>query len=181
MPNIQEIENRAARLLYGNLFLEDLTVTDDMAAGGDVTVAGNMTSVTAKIATLDTPSTTIQRKAIASVAVATLVSANDNGKIFVDIQGALTTVFTLPTPTAGMNFTFINGDAGGEIRIVPDALSSILVKIHAAQDGTLLTLAAGAGIKNTAATNVAGDAITIIALNTTTWYVTDQIGLWAAT
>jgi hypothetical protein len=108
------------------------------------------------------------------------VSAAESGTMFVNTQGASTTTFTLPAAAAGLEYTFVEANASGEILITPAAGDAIVGKIHAAQDGTALAPAAGTGIKNTAATNVAGDAITLVALDATTWYAVAQTGLWAS-
>lgn len=111
---------------------------------------------------------------------ATLTAA-DSGKMIVATKATATQVFTLPTAAvAGQRFTFVCGHASGEILINPITAQSIVGKIHAAQDGTGLAPAAGTGIKNTAASNVVGDAITLVSDGVTTWYITAQTGLWAS-
>ena len=117
---------------------------------------------------------------VESVATNQTLSVEENGKMFVDVQGASTTTFTLPAAQAGLQYTFVNGNASGEILITPQTGDAIVGKIHAANDGTALAPAAGTGIKNTAATNVAGDMVTLRALNGTTWYIIAQTGLWAS-
>jgi len=72
------------------------------------------------------------------------------------------------------------GHANSEILITPAAGDAIVGKTHGAQDATGLAPAAGTGIKNTAATNVVGDHCTLVALDTTTWYMTSVAGVWAA-
>lgn len=108
------------------------------------------------------------------------VSAAESGTMFVNTQGAATTTFTLPGAVAGLTYTFVEGNAAGELLITPASGDAIVGKIHAANDGTALAPAAGTGIKNTAATNVAGDTVTLVALDTTTWYITAQTGVWAS-
>lgn len=108
------------------------------------------------------------------------LAASESGTAFVQTASSGTTTYTLPAATAGLTYTFICGNAAGEILITPATGDAIVTKIHSAQDGTALAPAAGTGIKNTAATNVAGDSITLVALDTTTWYGTSIIGLWAS-
>lgn len=108
------------------------------------------------------------------------VATTDSGKAYVQTASSGTTTFTLPDAVAGLKYTFVCGNAGGEILITPQAADAIVTKIHSAENGTALAPAAGTGIKNTAATNVAGDAITLVALDDTTWYGTSIIGLWAS-
>lgn len=120
--------------------------------------------------------TGVSNSATASIAV----SAADSGKVFVDTLGSGTSTFTLPSAAPGLEYTFVCGNAAGEILITPASGDAIVTKIHAAQDGTALAPAAGTGIKNTAATNVAGDFIKLVALDATTWYGVGMAGLWAS-
>jgi hypothetical protein len=108
------------------------------------------------------------------------VAVEESGKVFVQTASTGTTAYTLPAAAPGLKYTFVCGNANGEILINVATGDAIVTKIHAAQDGTALAPAAGTGIKNTAATNVAGDSITLVALNDTTWYGTSLIGLWAS-
>jgi hypothetical protein len=104
----------------------------------------------------------------------------ESGKVFVQTRSSTTVTYTLPAAAAGLTYTFVCGHANSEILITPAAGDAIVTKIHAAQDGTALAPAAGTGIKNTAATNVAGDSITLVCLDGTTWYGTSIVGLWAS-
>ena len=108
------------------------------------------------------------------------IKDTESGTMFVQMLGSGTQTYTLPTPVAGLTYTFVCGHASSEILINPGTSKAIVGKIHAAQDGTGLAPAAGTGIKNTAATNVVGDSLTLTALDTTTWYITAQTGLWAS-
>lgn len=120
-------------------------------------------------------------KKVESITAATeAVSEADSGKVFVDNLGSGTTTFTLPAARAGLEYTFVCGSAAGEILITPASGDAIVTKIHAAENGTALAPAAGTGIKNTAATNVAGDFIKLVALDGTTWYGVGMAGLWAS-
>ena len=116
----------------------------------------------------------------ATTAETEAITAAESGKVFVQTRSSTTVTYTLPAATAGLTYTFVCGNAGSEILITPATGDAIVTKIHAAQDGTAWAPAAGTGIKNTAATNVAGDAITLVALDTTTWYGTGIVGLWAS-
>jgi hypothetical protein len=119
--------------------------------------------------------------AVAATSGATkTVAVEESGSVFVQTASSGTTAYTLPAAAPGLKYTFVCGNAGGEILINVATGDAIVTKIHAAQDGTALAPAAGTGIKNTAATNVAGDSITLVALNDTTWYGISLIGLWAS-
>ena len=152
-------------LVGNNTFTGTNTFTGPVVASGGIT--GNVTGGATRL--------------VAAQATGTkAVSAAESGTMFVNTQGASTTTFTLPSAAAGLTYTFVESNASGEILITPASGDAIVGKIHAAQDGTAMAPAAGTGIKNTAATNVAGDSITLVALNDTTWYVVAQTGLWAS-
>lgn len=108
------------------------------------------------------------------------VGVAESGSVFVQTRASTTVTYSLPAAAAGLTYTFVCGHADSEILVTPAAGDAIVTKIHAAQDGTALAPAAGTGIKNTAATNVAGDSITLVALDATTWYGTSIVGLWAS-
>lgn len=108
------------------------------------------------------------------------VTADESGKVFVQTRSSTTVTFTLPAAQAGLEYTFVCGNASSEILITPATGDAIVTKIHAAENGTALAPAAGTGIKNTAATNVAGDFIRLTCLDGTTWYGTGMAGVWAS-
>lgn len=152
-------------LIGNNTFTGTNTFTGSLVASGGV--AGLLTGG--------------QVRPVAAQATATkAVSAAESGTMFVDTQGTGTTTFTLPAAAAGLMYTFVCGSASGEILINVQTGDAIVTKIHAANDGTALAPAAGTGIKNTAATNVAGDMITLVALDSTTWYGVAMTGVWAS-
>jgi hypothetical protein len=120
-------------------------------------------------------------KSAAGSATATIaVGAADTGKMYVDTLGSGTSTFTLPAAAAGLEYTFVCGNASGEILITPAAGDAIVCKAAPHTDATAVAPAAGTGIKNTAATNVVGDRITLRAVDATTWYATSQAGTWAS-
>lgn len=122
----------------------------------------------------------LTRSVEATTAETEAVSVAESGKVFVQTRSSTTVTYTLPAAAAGLEYTFVCGNASSEILVTPQAGDAIVTKIHSAQDGTALAPAAGTGIKNTAATNVAGDAITLVCLDGTTWYGTSIVGLWAS-
>jgi hypothetical protein len=149
---------------------DGLNTNKAAAFGSTVTVTGALTA-----GTIAGP-----RLVEAVTAETETVSASESGKVYVQTRSSTTVTFTLPAAAAGLTYTFVCGHANSEILITPASGDAIVTKIHAAQDGTALAPAAGTGIKNTAATNVAGDSITLVALDDTTWYGVAQIGLWAS-
>lgn len=159
MPNAREMNFRSGEVKNGTFYL-NMTVAGTMDVGGTIEP---------------------YKRKVEAVLDDRIVTAADNGTVFVDTQATGTVNFTLPVePTAGMHFTFICGDADSEITITPDASASILAKESAAQDGGNAGLSAGDVLVNTDGSNVVGDAITLVALNSTTWYAISQIGLWEA-
>ena len=146
-------------------------IAETLEVDGLATFEGGITSLTGISAPKNVAATSGATKVLAT---------SESGSVFVQTASSGTTTYTLPAAAAGLTYTFVCGNAGGEILITPATGDAIVTKIHSAQDGTALAPAAGTGIKNTAATNVAGDSITLVALDTTTWYGTSIIGLWAS-
>lgn len=120
------------------------------------------------------------RNVSAQTAETKLVEAAESGSVFVQTRSSTTVTYTLPPAAAGLEYTFVCGHADSEILITPASGDAIVTKIHASNDGTALAPAAGTGIKNTAATNVAGDFIRIVSLDGTTWYGVGMAGVWAS-
>jgi hypothetical protein len=108
------------------------------------------------------------------------VTVAESGSVFVQTRASTTVTYTLPAAAPGLEYTFVCGHADSEILVTPATGDAIVTKIHAAENGTALAPAAGTGIKNTAATNVAGDFVRLVALDGTTWYGVGMAGLWAS-
>jgi len=119
------------------------------------------------------------RLVYADVDATVAITAAVNNKVFIATKASLTQTFTLPAAsTAGLQYTFICGDAGGELKILGSAGDTI--KLKTAAGGTLLSIAADTGIKNTAATNIVGDTITLVSDGVTFWYAVSQNGIFAS-
>ena len=114
-------------------------------------------------------------------ATRTLVTI-ESGALVVATKTSSTQTFTLPAATeAGWTFTFKvgNGAEAGEIKI--DPAGSDVIQCKATNDsGAEVRTAGGTGIKNTAATNVDGDYITLVADGVITWHTVAQSGIWAS-
>ena len=107
------------------------------------------------------------------------ITSADNNKVFIATKASGTQTFTLPgAATAGLQYTFICGNAGGELKILGEMGNTIILKTAAG--GTLLSVAADTGIKNTAATNIVGDTITLVSDGATSWYAVSQNGIFAS-
>jgi hypothetical protein len=113
------------------------------------------------------------------------LTAAETGHVFLATAASGTQTFTLPAAAAGLMYTFVCGHASGEILITPatgDAIRTMAFgAIGADADTAAVAPAAGTGIKNTAATNVIGDNITLLALDGTTWQgLGIAVGIWAS-
>lgn len=109
----------------------------------------------------------------------TLVAA-DSGKVFICTKTSATQTFTLPAATVPCVFTWVTTSAASEVLINP-ASSSDTIQIKATVDqGASVVTTAGTGIKNTAATNVVGDNITLVSNGLTAWIMIGQSGIWAS-
>lgn len=111
----------------------------------------------------------------------------DSGLIYVATKSSATQTFTFPKASTcpGMTVTLICGHASGEINTAVDAADSVVgltfAAIGADADTAQLSTTAGHGVKNTAATNVVGDQITVVSDGVATWYILGiATGIWAA-
>jgi len=149
-------------------------------SGTTPAMINHTTTLTAVIdATFATDAQNPVRPIYADVDATVAVSAAINGKVFIATKASATQTFTLPAAsTAGLQYTFICGNAGGEIKILGIAGNTINCK--AANAGASVSVAADTGIKNTSATNVLGDTITLVSDGITTWYGIAQSGIFAS-
>lgn len=162
---------------------EDGLVTNENATiGGTLAVTGNTTLSGALAVTGAITGASVAGKALTEAVTAETesVSADESGKVYVQTRTSTTVTFTLPGAVAGLTYTFVCGHADSEILINPASGDAIVGKTHGAENATGIAPAAGTGIKNTAATNVVGDHCTLVALDTTTWYMTSVAGVWAS-
>lgn len=124
------------------------------------------------------------RKVISTSAdTLTLNDASVHGVVFAT-KGSATQTFTLPAATtAGREFTFVCNHASGEILINPASGEKIRGMVFATVGADADTAAINnttTGIKNTAATNVVGDSITLISDGVDTWHILNVQGIWAS-
>lgn len=164
--------------------LRELTASDALAATDlfltvdPTTFAPTKATGTQLVALVNASASTPLTEAV--TADTETVSAAESGKVYVQTRSSTTVTFTLPAAAAGLTYTFVCGHASSEILITPATGDAIVGKTHGAEDATGIAPAAGTGIKNTAATNVVGDHCTLVALDTTTWYMTSVAGVWAS-
>ena len=107
------------------------------------------------------------------------LTAAESGTVMIATKASATQTYVLPSAaTAGLIFTFVCGSAAGEILIDPAGSDTISVK--AANAGANVTPAGGTGVKNTAATNVLGDFVTLVSDGVTGWHAIAQSGVFAS-
>jgi len=105
-------------------------------------------------------------------------SATNNGLISIGTKASGNQTYTLPAAqVAGLIFTFVCGSAAGEILVNPVGTDTI--SIQATNGGASVVTAAGIGIKNTAATNVLNDRVTLVSDGVSQWWAIEQAGIWA--
>ena len=108
----------------------------------------------------------------------TLTSAQ-SGLVSIQTLASGTQTYTLPAATSKAQFTFVCGHADSEILVNPAGTDVISLK--ATEDaGAHIIIAGGTGIKNTAATNVLNDHITLASDGVSKWYMIGQSGIWAS-
>jgi hypothetical protein len=100
-----------------------------------------------------------------------------SGTVFVATRDTGTQIFPLPAATtAGLKYTFFAGHVDGEINVDPGTGTMLGVAFA----GTALTVATNKDLKNTAATNVVGDCVTVVS-DGAKWLIINIYGIWAST
>lgn len=115
------------------------------------------------------------------VPTAVTLTVLDSPKVSIQTLATGTQTYTLPAAAAapGAVFTFVCQHAGSEILINPNAADQISIK-GLVDHSTSVKPAAGTGVKNTAATNVIGDHLTLVSDGVLTWYEIAGAGIWAS-
>lgn len=121
---------------------------------------------------------------IDSASATIAVAVAQSNAVFIAKKGSATQTYTLPAATtSGLKYTFICGHASGEILINPQTGEKFAFMTWAAigaDADTAQISQTTTGIKNTAATNVLGDAITLISDGVDTWFAEGMpTGIWA--
>jgi hypothetical protein len=129
--------------------------------------------------------TGVGQKTVSITASDATLTAEDSGKVFICTKTS-TQTFTLPTAAAaggGCVYTFICGDATGEINFVTagtdDTIATHFAAVGVDADTAIITTT-DKGLKNTGATNAIGDQCTIVSDGVGKWYgVGINCGIWA--
>lgn len=149
-----------------------------LAVTGAATFAGAVTFAVAPTVTAGSP-----LNFVTTTADTIAVTAAQTSSVFLATKASATQVFTLPAAAAGLNYTFICGHASGEILINPTGSIATTFTTFAAvgadADTAIVTLSAGTGLKNTAATNAIGDSIRLVSDGTNWFGIGITSGIWA--
>ena len=111
------------------------------------------------------------------------VRAEESGYVF--MIGTDDKVVTLPAVGSlppGFNITVINigADGNNNVRLTPAATDSIRGRIATNAATSAASGVAGKYWDNTKATAIRGDHCSIVADGTTSWYITEGMGVWAS-
>ena len=124
-----------------------------------------------------------QEDVATKIADYTLLEGDSDG-VFLANRTSGNQTFTLPKAGTvnnlnrnGLRYTFILGNTGTQLLITPQSGDKIECK--ASEGGASVLTSAGTGIKNTTATHVLGDRITLVSNGVDTWIAEDQSGTWA--
>jgi hypothetical protein len=121
----------------------------------------------------------VNGSAVAGKTAAYTVLDTDNGKNFYSATDNM--VFTLPSATAGLEYSFTNTGADGaaKISISPAAADAIHGTITLAASVVELSGTDNKDLINTKATATTGNTVTIFS-DGTDWYVKSSTGIWAS-
>lgn len=128
----------------------------------------------------------VRNSVVSGTSATYALTTAQSGTVFVATKSSATQTYTLPSAaTAGVKYTFICGNAGGEILITPSGSDTITATafsaVGASPSTAIVAPAGGTGIKNTAATNAVGDSITLVSDGSTGWYgIGISSGIWAS-
>ncbi len=117
--------------------------------------------------------------AVTTSTTATTLTAAQSGSVFCSATDNM--VWTLPTPAAGLTYTFVNTGADGaaKISISPGASDAIHGTITLAASVVELSGTDDKDLINTKATATTGNSVTLTS-NGTDWYVLSSTGIWAS-
>ena len=151
----------------------DLSTAQTVTGAKTFTGAATFTGATAGV-----------RRAVSVTDADTIaITAAMSGTVFIATKASATQVFTLPlAATAGLTYTFVCGHADSEIHVGVGAGDNIIGMVSADTGalGFITTTTTGL-LKDTAASNVVGHAITLVSDGITSYYAIAMTGVWSAT
>ena len=141
----------------------------NVESGGALNVESGASVNIAAGATLTNLGATTRR--VITTATNLVLTAAESGAIV--ITTAVDINVTLPSTAAGLWYTILAGVASTTtgVQIDPAALDKII--------GAGVTPADNKDLINTPATDVVGDAVTLVGDGADGWYVVDVVGIWA--
>jgi hypothetical protein len=165
----------------GNATRKAIDNFSDQTVAGDKTLTG--TTTLTGTAAFTGATTGVRRPSTVTTADTRTLTAAESGAVMICTKASATQVFTLPlAATAGLMFSFVCGHASGEIHIGVGTGDNIVGKTDGAADGTGLVSTATTGLlKDTAASNVVGDHVTLVSDGATTWFMVAVAGAWSVT
>lgn len=125
-----------------------------------------------------------QQDVISKTADYTVLEGDSNG-VFLAAKTSGSHTFTLPKAGTvnllnrnGLTYSFVLADVNTQLLITPIGSDKITMKVS--EGGAALSPAGGTGVKNTTATHVLGDRVTLVSNGTDTWFALEQSGTWAS-
>lgn len=106
------------------------------------------------------------RSIVVPADTATVLTSADSGKIYDNTGFTAKRAFTLPAATAGYFYTWTVNDADG-------------IDITAVGDDVIRFGASVTSVAGTITSTTIGSSITLVAINSTTWFATSLVGTWA--
>jgi hypothetical protein len=109
----------------------------------------------------------------------------DSNVIFLSAKTSGSHTFTLPSALTagllnrnGLVYTFVLANVNTQLLVTPAGSDKIVMKVS--EGGASLAPAGGTGVKNTTATHVLGDRVTLVSNGVDTWFGIEQSGTWAS-
>lgn len=147
-------------------------------AGQDATKPGLASAIVAAANRVGGPSASVSTDTAAVPAVQPVIG--NTGTIFITNRTSTTTTYTLPAAqTAGLRYTFILGNVGSELLINPIGTDTISIKGSNTAAAPNITTVSPLGIKNTLATHILGDVMSLVSDGVNQWKMVHMSGTWA--
>jgi hypothetical protein len=165
---------------FTEIGVDTATQTLKFAAGGVTKEVMDLSS-NQTVTGVKTFAAGLRRPVIAESAPTRTLTVTESGSVFLASLNSGTQVFTLP-PTrkaSGVYYTFVCAGPEGELHVAPDPGDLISGKTHGGAEA--VAISTGAALVNPAATNVSGDACTVISDGMSLWIMIAVQGVWSGT